>query len=110
MVRALGINIASINTLVFSLGAALAGLSGTIGSPIIGIYPGLDMDILIFALIVIVIGGLGSLKGAFWGSLIIGMADSFGKSYFPNIAMFTVFGAMALILLFRPSGLLGKKG
>jgi len=109
MVRGLGINISTITTMVFSLGAALAGLGGVIGIPMIGIYPGLDLEVLILALIVIVVGGLGSLAGAFWGSMFIGLIDSFGKAYFPDLAMFTVFGTMALILLFRPSGLLGKK-
>jgi len=109
MVRGLGINIATISTLVFALGAGLAGFSGAIGAPMIGIYPGLDLEVLILALIVVVVGGLGSLAGAFWGSLFIGMVDSFGKAYFPDLAMFTVFSAMALILLFKPSGLLGKK-
>jgi branched-chain amino acid transport system permease protein len=109
MVRGLGINIAAISTLVFAMGAALAGLSGAIGAPMLGIYPGLDLEVLILALIVVVVGGLGSLQGAFWGSLFIGMVDSFGKAYFPDLAMFTVFGAMALILLFKPSGLLGRK-
>jgi len=109
MVRGLGINIATITTLVFAIGAALAGLSGAIGIPMIGIYPGLDLEVLILALIVVVVGGLGSLAGAFWGSLFIGMVDSFGKAYFPDLAMFTIFGAMALILLFKPSGLMGKR-
>ncbi len=109
MVRGLGINISTINTLVFSLGAALAGLSGTIGAPMLGIYPGLDLEILIFALIVMVIGGIGSLTGAFLGSLLIGMADSFGKAYIPDFAIYTVYAAMALVLIFKPSGLLGRK-
>lgn len=109
MVRGLGINIATITTLVFAIGAALAGISGAIGIPMLGIYPGLDLEVLILALIVVVVGGLGSLAGAFWGSLFIGMVDSFGKAYFPDLAMFTVFAAMALMLVFRPSGLMGKK-
>jgi branched-chain amino acid transport system permease protein len=109
MVRGIGINIAKITTFVFSIGAALAGLGGVLGIPMIGIYPGLDLEVLILALIVIVVGGLGSLAGAFWGSMFIGLIDSFGKAYFPDLAMFSVFATMALILIFKPSGLLGKK-
>lgn len=109
MVSGLGINVGTYFTLIFALGAALAGLGGVIGGPFISIYPGLDLQILILALIVVVIGGLGSLTGAFLGSILIGLADTFGKAYLPQFAMFTIFAVMALVLIFRPSGLLGRK-
>ena len=109
MVRALGIKISNFFTVVFVLGAGLAGLAGILGAPFAGVYPGLDMEILILALVVIVIGGLGSLSGALLSSLLIGLADAFGKAYFPDLAMFTIYGLMVVVLTLRPRGLLGKK-
>jgi branched-chain amino acid transport system permease protein len=109
MVTGLGINITLISTGVFALGAFMAGFGGVVGGPILGAYQGMDLEVLILALVVVVVGGLGSLKGAILGSLLIGMLDNFGKALFPDFAMVTVFLAMAVILLLRPSGLLGKK-
>lgn len=109
MVSGLGINIQLYFSGIFALGAFLAALGGVIGGPIIGAYPGLDFEILILALAVVVVGGLGTLKGAFWGSLLIGFAETFGKAFFPDFAMFTIYVTMALILIFKPSGLLGKE-
>lgn len=108
MVRGLGINIALVFTLVFTLGAALAGFGGVMGCLFVGAYPGVDMEILILALVVIVIGGMGSLRGAVAGSLLIGLADTFGKVFLPQFAMFTVFMVMALVLVFKPCGLFGR--
>jgi branched-chain amino acid transport system permease protein len=108
MVSGLGINIGLISTGVFSLGSFMAGFGGVIGGPILGAYQGMDWEILVLALVVVVVGGLGSLKGALLGSLLIGMVDNFGKALFPNFAMVTLFIAMAVILLLKPSGLLGK--
>jgi branched-chain amino acid transport system permease protein len=109
MAAGLGVNIGLIFTLVFSLGAFLASFGGVIGAPYIGIYAGLDMDIMLLALIVVVIGGLGSLQGALVGSLLIGIMDSLGRALFPDQAMFTMYGIMILILVFRPSGLWGRR-
>jgi len=109
MVTGLGINITLISTGVFALGAFMAGFGGVVGGPILGAYQGMDLEVLILALVVVVVGGLGSLKGALLGSLLIGMLDNFGKALFPDFAMVTVFLAMAVILLLKPSGLLGKK-
>jgi branched-chain amino acid transport system permease protein len=108
MVSGLGINIGLISTGVFSLGSFMAGFGGVIGGPILGAYQGMDWEILVLALVVVVVGGLGSLEGALLGSLLIGMTDNFGKALFPNFAMVTLFIAMAIILLLKPSGLLGK--
>jgi branched-chain amino acid transport system permease protein len=108
MVTGLGINITLISTGVFALGAFMAGFGGVVGGPILGAYQGMDLEVLILALVVVVVGGLGSLKGALLGSLLIGMLDNFGKALFPDFAMVTVFLAMAVILLLKPSGLLGK--
>lgn len=109
MVSGLGINIQLYFSGIFALGAFLAALGGVIGGPIIGAYPGLDFEILVLALAVVVVGGLGTLKGALLGSLLIGFAETFGKAFFPDFAMFTIYVTMALILILKPSGLLGKE-
>jgi branched-subunit amino acid ABC-type transport system permease component len=110
MVSGLGINIHLVFAGVFALGTALAALAGVIGAPVRTLYPGLDFEILILTLVVVVVGGLGSLKGAFFGSLLIGMADTFGKALWPEFSLFLIFAVMAVVLLVRPSGLFGLKG
>jgi branched-chain amino acid transport system permease protein len=107
--RALGINVSLLFTLVFALGAALAALGGVMGGPIVGIYPGADFQILLLGFVVVIIGGLGSLKGALIGALIVGLLDNFGKVLFPELALFTIFAPMALILAVRPTGLFGRE-
>lgn len=109
MVSGMGINIQLYFSGIFALGAFLAALGGVISGPIVGAYPGLDFEILVLALAVVVVGGLGTLKGAFLGSLLIGFAETFGKAFFPDFAMFTIYVTMALVLIFKPSGLLGKE-
>jgi branched-chain amino acid transport system permease protein len=108
MTIGLGINYGLFSSFIFFLGAFLGGLAGFLGTPIIGIQPGLSMDILLFAIIVIVIGGVGYVQGALLGAILIGIIDGFGKAYFPDFALFTVYLAMIIILLFRPYGLLGR--
>jgi branched-subunit amino acid ABC-type transport system permease component len=104
----IGLNVPLLLTSTFASGAALAALAGVIAGPILGVYSGIDVEILIPAFIVVVIGGMGSLKGAFVGSLLIGEADTFGKAYLPEAAMFLIYLAMIVILLTRPSGLFGR--
>jgi branched-chain amino acid transport system permease protein len=106
--RAVGINVSLLFTAVFALGAALAAIGGVLGGPLIGVYPGADFEILMLAFVVIIVGGLGSLKGAMLGGVLIGLLDNFGKTFFPDLAMFTLFVPMALILLIRPTGLFGR--
>lgn len=108
MVAALGINIDRVFTGTFIFGAALAGFSGTIGGGFLGLVPGTDTEILLFALVVVILGGLGSLSGAAMGSLLVGLLDAFGKALFPSLSYFTLFAPMALILVLRPRGLLGR--
>ena len=108
MVRGLGINTPRLFTAVFALGAFLAALSGVIGGPIVGAYPGADFEILLLALVVVIIGGLGSIGGAFVGSLVVGLIDTFGRALVPELAMFTIFAPMAIILALRPRGLFGR--
>jgi len=110
MVGGLGINITVVFTVVFAVGAALAALSGVIAGPILGMHPGMDFDVLIVALIVVVVGGLGTLTGSFWGSLLIGIADTFGKVLQPDFSMALTFAVMAAVLLLRPAGLFGRSG
>ena len=108
MVSGLGINITVVFTAVFAVGAALAAISGVIAGPVLGMHPGMDFDVLIVALIVVVVGGLGSFSGAFWGSLLIGIADTFGKVLQPDFSMALTFAVMAAVLLLRPAGLFGR--
>jgi branched-chain amino acid transport system permease protein len=107
--RALGINVSLLFTAVFALGAFLAALGGTMGGPIMGVYPGADFDVMLLGFVVIIIGGLGSLRGALVGGLIVGLLDNFGKVFFPEFALFTIFAPMALILALRPLGLFGQE-
>jgi branched-chain amino acid transport system permease protein len=109
MTQAIGINISVVKTLVFGLGALLAGFAGVIGGPFIGLYTGLDIEILLLALVVIIIGGMGSLWGALIGALFIGLLDSFGKSLLPEFSMFTIFAAMVIVLAVNPAGLFGSE-
>ena len=107
LVSGLGININFVFAGIFALGTALAALAGVIGAPVHNLYPGLDFEILILTLAVVVVGGLGTIRGAFLGSLLIGMADTFGKAFLPELALFVIFAMMAVVLLLRPSGILG---
>ena len=108
MTAGMGINIDRVFTAVFAGGTALAGLSGVIAGPIQSAYPPMGAGILIPALIVVVVGGLGSLKGSLAGSLIIGQAETFGKAWLPGASMLIIYVVMALVLLFRPQGLFGR--
>ncbi len=103
----LGINVPLLFALIFGLGVGLAAVGGVVAGPVLGLYPGLDIDILIPAFIVVVIGGMGSLRGALVGSLFVGLVDTFGKAYFPGAALFVVYLLMVVVLLTRPQGLFG---
>ena len=106
MVNAFGINIYRVFTIVFAIGAGLAALAGVIIGAMRAINPEMDFELLTSALLVIVIGGMGSFRGAVVGSLLLGITDAFGAQFFTGIAKFTVWGLMVLVLLFRPEGLL----
>jgi branched-subunit amino acid ABC-type transport system permease component len=108
MSAGMGVNVSRVFTLVFAFGAGLAGLSGVIAGPIQSAYPPMGASILIPALIVVAVGGLGSLKGSLAGSLLIGQAETFGKAWLPGASMLMIYAVMALILLFRPQGLFGR--
>jgi branched-subunit amino acid ABC-type transport system permease component len=104
MVGGLGYNVRLLFTATFAFGTGLAGLAGLLGAPILGIYPGLDFEVLITTLIVVVVGGLGSITGVFWASLLIGVSETYGKALLPELASFIIFGVMAAVLLVRSWG------
>ena len=108
MARAVGIPVSRLFTIVFCLGAGLAGAGGIIGGPIMSAYPGLDSDMLPLALIVVILGGVGSLVGAFVGSFIIGFIYTFGVALLPDLAYVILFLPMIFVLAFRQCGLFGK--
>jgi branched-chain amino acid transport system permease protein len=103
----IGINVQLLFGAVFALGVGLAAIGGTVAGPILGLYPGMDIEILIPAFIVVVVGGMGSLRGAFVASLFVGLIDTFGKAYFPGLALFLIYLLMVIVLLTRPQGLFG---
>ena len=107
MARGVGIDTSFISMLIFALGSFLAALGGVIGGAFLGVYPGLDFEMLPIAFAVVIIGGMGSLGGAAIGALLVGLADNFGKALFPEISYFTLYAPMALILAVRPTGLFG---
>lgn len=108
MARAVGIPVSKLFTLVFCLGAMLAGAGGIIGGPILSAYPGLDGEMLPLALIVVILGGVGSLVGAFVGSFIIGFIYTFGIALMPDLAYVILFLPMIFVIAFRPRGLFGR--
>ena len=109
MARGVGIDTSRISMFIFALGALLAALGGVIGGGFLGVYPGLDFQILPIAFAVVIIGGMGSLGGAAIGALLVGIADNFGKALFPEVSYFTLYAPMALILAVRPTGLFGRE-
>lgn len=108
MAQILGIDIGRVFAIVFSIGVALAAFSGMIGAPVSSVYPGMGEQILIVSFVVVVIGGIGSVKGAFVGAMLIGLADTFGQVLLPDFASVVVYAVMAVVLLWRPQGLFGR--
>lgn len=103
----IGINVPFLFGCIFALGAALAAIGGIVAGPILGTYLGMDIEILIPAFIVTVVGGMGSLRGALIAGLLVGAIDTFGKAYFPDYSLFMIYLLMVLVLLMRPQGLFG---
>jgi branched-chain amino acid transport system permease protein len=108
MAQGVGIRVPRVSLGVFALGAGLAAFGGVVGAGFLGVYPGLDFEILPYAFVVVIVGGLGSLPGAMVGSLLVGLLDNFGKALFPELSYFTLFAPMALILALKPTGLFGR--
>jgi branched-chain amino acid transport system permease protein len=118
MVQSLGINIQLLYRLVFALGIALAAFAGMIAAPVSSVFPGMGNQVLIICFVVVVIGGIGSVKGALVGALLIGLVDTFGKVVelkigdfvvLPELAGMTIYLLMAVVLLWRPEGIFGKR-
>jgi branched-chain amino acid transport system permease protein len=110
IVSAIGINIDRLFVLVSALATFLAGMAGVVGGAFLTLYPGAEWEILIYALVVVIFGGLGSLEGAMIGALIVGLLDAYGRWLLPEFSYFVLFGPMAILLLFRPQGIFGTKG
>ena len=109
MARGVGIDTNRVSMFIFALGAFLAALGGVIGGAFLGVYPGLDFEMLPLAFAVVIIGGMGSLGGAAIGALAVGLADNFGKALFPEVSYFTLYAPMVLILAIKPTGLFGRE-
>ncbi|HYB55777.1 MAG TPA: branched-chain amino acid ABC transporter permease [Alphaproteobacteria bacterium] len=109
MARVVGIRVGWLFSIIFCLGAGLAGIGGVMGAPILSVYPGLDSDMLPLALIVVILGGTGSLVGAFVGSFVVGFLYNFGQALFPELAYVILFLPMLAVLVIRPQGLFGRQ-
>jgi branched-chain amino acid transport system permease protein len=105
----LGINLELTFAVIFFISSFIAGAAGVVGAQILGVRTSLGMEVLLFALIVIIVGGVGSIQGALLGGLLIGIIDAFGRALFPQLAMFTMYLTMIVVLIVRPTGLLGRK-
>ena len=108
MARVVGIRVSRLFTIVFCLGAWLAGFAGVIGGPILSVYPGLDGEMLPLALVVVILGGSGSLLGSLVGSFVVGFLYNFGQAMFPELAYVVLFLPMLIVLVLRPQGLFGR--
>jgi branched-chain amino acid transport system permease protein len=108
MVQSLGINTKILFATVFSIGVTLTALAGILAAPVESVYPGIGEQVLIISFVVVVIGGIGSIKGAFVGALLIGLARVYGQVFLPELSSVTVYALMAAILLWRPAGLYGR--
>ena len=109
MARVVGIRVSRLFTIVFCLGAWLAGFAGVIGGPILSVYPGLDQEMLPLALVVVILGGSGSLLGSLVGSFVVGFLYNFGQAMFPELAYVVLFLPMLIVLVVRPQGLFGRQ-
>ncbi len=108
MAQGIGINVQFVSSFMFGLGAFLAAFGGVVGAPFLGVYSGIDFDILPLAFVVVIVGGMGSLKGAAVGSILVGMVDTFGKALIPDLSYFTLFLPMVIVLAIKPTGLFGR--
>jgi branched-chain amino acid transport system permease protein len=109
IVSAIGINIDRLFVLVSALASFLAGVAGVVGGAFLTLHPGAEWEILIYALVVVIFGGLGSLEGAMVGALLVGLLDAYGRWLLPEFSYFVLFGPVAILLLFRPQGVFGRE-
>jgi branched-chain amino acid transport system permease protein len=110
MVDVIGIDARRVHMTVFGIGTALALTAGVLAAPLYSVYPGMGDGFLIISFVVVVIGGLGSIPGAFWSALLIGLVDTLGKAYVPAVAGLSIYVLMAGVLIWRPTGLFGQRG
>ncbi|MGE0733527.1 MAG: branched-chain amino acid ABC transporter permease [Alphaproteobacteria bacterium] len=109
MLSCMGVDVRRLFTLVFALGTALAGLGGALGGVFLGVYPGIDLELGILAFVVVIVGGLGSVRGTFAASLLVGLIDNLTKAFLPEVSMFAIFLLMVVVIAWKPSGLFGRK-
>jgi branched-chain amino acid transport system permease protein len=110
MVTALGINIKIVFVIAFGCGAALAGFAGVIAAPIMSVYSQMGIGIVVTTFVVVVVGGLGNLKGSFYGALFVGMTDTMAQAYLPEAELFAIYVLLVGMMIFRPQGLFGSTG
>jgi branched-chain amino acid transport system permease protein len=108
MAQCVGIKFHKVSMGAFFLGGGLAALAGVIGSAYLSLFPGIEFELIPYAFVVVILGGLGSLRGVVVGSIVVGLIDNFGKALFPELSYFTLFAPMAIILAVRPTGLFGR--
>jgi branched-chain amino acid transport system permease protein len=108
-VNATGINVDRLFVVVSALASFLAGMAGVVGGAFLTLYPGAEWEILVYALVVVIVGGLGSLEGAMIGALIVGLLDAYGRWLLPEFSYFVLFGPIAVLMLLRPRGLFGRE-
>jgi branched-chain amino acid transport system permease protein len=108
-VNATGINVDRLFVMVSALASFLAGMAGVAGGAFLTLYPSAEWEILVYALVVVIVGGLGSLEGAMIGALIVGLLDAYGRWLLPEFSYFVLFGPIALLMIFRPRGLFGRE-
>ena len=108
MLAASGVNVSRVFVITFAIGAGLAGFAGVVGGTALSITPGEDARYLLASLVVVIVGGMGSISGAAWGALLIGLAEQYGLAYAPTYGVVFTFVIMAAVLAFRPQGLMGR--
>ena len=110
MVTALGININVLFAVVFGVGSALAGFAGVIAAPVMSIYSSMGIGIVVTTFVVVVVGGLGNLRGSFYASIIVGMTDTLAQAFVPEVELFAIYVLLIAVMIFRPQGLFGSVG
>jgi branched-chain amino acid transport system permease protein len=109
MLSCMGVNVRALFIAVFAFGAALAGLGGVLGGMFLGVYPGIDLDIGTLAFVVVIVGGLGSVRGTFAASILVGAIDNMTKAYLPEVSLFAIYLLMVIVLMVRPTGLFAAR-
>ncbi len=109
MLSCMGVNVRRLFVAVFAFGTALAGLGGAVGGAFLGVYPGVDLEIGFLGFVVVIVGGLGSIRGTLAASLIVALIDTLSKSLFPEVSLFAIFLLLIVVIAVRPTGLFGRR-